>query len=521
MEAFGLADELNGERLKGQTANLITADNIAWVREIVAEASLKKPRAEWLEIFDSLGVPCGPLNDRDEWLDDPQIRAIGMRVEVDDPERGSVVMPGVPLNLTSTPGQVRGPAPMLGQHDGDVATWEPQPTMEGKPAVRPGPLHGYTILNSGWFVATPFSGSLLAQLGANVVKIEGPTPDGFRAMAYFWNRGMTSLILDLQSPEGVAAFRRLAEHSDAFVDGLRPGVTKRLGIDYDSLSKINPAIVTASLSGYGEGGPLSDRAGLDMVIQAMSGMMKAEGGDSEPVANGLAINDTTSSALMALAITLGLFHRARTGEGQRTWEALAATSCYLQSGEMTRFDGRESSIIGGSDFKGPGPYDRIYRTSDGWIRIEADRGVDGAGAVLHAGLGIDDAALALDPTKAIEEALVDVASVAAIEAFNGVGLAAVSVRKGSEVVRDPRLHEAQFLHVRPSDDGRFMCFAGPMATFSRTGLTTRLDAPGFGEHTSTVLHSAGFSDDEIAELIDHGAVVQGGPVAHVVPVSYR
>jgi crotonobetainyl-CoA:carnitine CoA-transferase CaiB-like acyl-CoA transferase len=430
-------------------------------------------------------------------------------------------MPGIPLWLTATPGKVQGPAPMLGQHDAEVPVWEPQPAVEGRPPVRPGPLHGYTILNSGWFAAVPFSGSLFAQLGANVVKVEPPTPDGFRGNAYFWNRGMESLMIDLQTPEGVAAFKRIVEHSDAFIDGLRPGVTKRLGVDYDSLAKINPAIVTASLSGYGEGGPLSDRAGLDMVVQAMSGMMKAEGGDDEPVANGLAINDTTSSAVIALAVTLGLFHRARTGEGQRTWEALAATSCFLQSGEITHFEGRKPSVVGGTDFKGPGPYDRIYRTADGWIRVEAGPGVDGAAAVVRAGLGIDDGALSLDPTKAIEEALVDVPTAKALEAFNHADLPAVPVRKGSEVVRDPRLHEAQFLHVRPSDDGRFICFAGPMATFSRTGLTTRLDAPGFGEHTTTVLASSGFSEDEIARLMDQGTVVQGGPVAHVVARSHR
>ena len=521
MGALGLTDELNGDRLKGQTANLIKPENVAWVRELVAAAALQKTRAEWLEKFDELGIPCGPLQDRDEWLDHPQIRAIGMRAEVDDPERGPVVMPGVPLWLTSTPGEVRGPAPLLGQHDGEVPTWEAQPRMDGEPPVRPGPLHDYTVLNSGWFVAVPYSGSLLAQLGANVVKVEPPKPDGFREGGYFWNRGMTSLIIDLQSPEGLAAFHRITERSDAFIDGLRPGVTDRLGIDYDSLKKINPTIVTASLSGYGEGGPLGDKAGVDMVMQVMSGMMKAEGGDGEPVATTNALIDTTAAAAIALAVTLGLFHRARTGEGQRTWEALAATSCFLQGGEMTRFAGREPARVGGTDFKGPGAYDRIYRTSDGWVRVEAARGVDGEAAVLRAGIGVDDGALAVDPAKAIEEALADVTAERAVEAFNSAGLAAVLVRKGSQVVRDPRLLEAQYLHVRPSDDGRFICVAGPMAKFSRTGLTTRLDPPGFGEHTRKVLESAGFSESEIADLLGTGAVVQGGPVAHIVPTPYR
>ncbi len=404
LDALGLSDLLDHERMAGRIENLVTPRNLKWAHEVIAAAALKRPRSEWLEIFDSRGIPCGPLEDRDDWLDHPQVRAIGMRVELEDPERGSVVMPGVPLKLTSTPGAVRGPAPMLGQHDGEVPIWGSQPEG-GTAPVRPGPLHGYTILDSGWFLAVPYAGSLLAQLGANVVKVEAPTPDWFRGTGYFYNRGMTSLVINLHTPEGVAAFHRIAEHADAFLDGLRPGVTERLGIDYDSLKQVNPGIVTASLSAYGEGGPLGSKGGLDTVIQAMSGMMKAEGGDDAPVVNLLAICDNTAAAVMALAITLGLYHRAHTGEGQRAWATLAATSCFLQSGEITRFHGREPAIVGGTDFKGPGPYDRIYPTSDGWIRVEAGRGVDGAAAVLRAGLGVDGAALALDPTKAIEVAL--------------------------------------------------------------------------------------------------------------------
>jgi crotonobetainyl-CoA:carnitine CoA-transferase CaiB-like acyl-CoA transferase len=140
---------------------------------------------------------------------------------------------------------------------------------------------------------------------------------------------------------------------------------------------------------------------------------------------------------------------------------------------------------------------------------------------MRAGLGIDGAALALDPTKAIEEALADVRTQAAVDAFNRTGLAAVPVRRVSEVIRDPRLNEAQYLHVRPTDDGRFMSVYGPMATFSRTDLTTRLDPPGFGEHTRSVLESAGFLENEISDLASAGVVTLGDPVPHIVPPAYR
>jgi crotonobetainyl-CoA:carnitine CoA-transferase CaiB-like acyl-CoA transferase len=161
----------------------------------------------------------------------------------------------------------------------------------------------------GTFVAGPYAGALLAELGADVIKVEPPGGDPFRANALVFNRGMRSLAVNLQAPAGVDAFRKLAAESDVVVEWLRPGVTAKLGIDYDSLAKTNPGIVTVSLSAYGEQGPLSGRPGVDMVVQGMSGMMSAQGGDSEPVANTIAIIDVTTAAMLALGAVLALLHR--------------------------------------------------------------------------------------------------------------------------------------------------------------------------------------------------------------------
>lgn len=521
--ALGLLDMLKEERMGGMVQALVLPDNIDWAQKKVADAFLSKGRDEWLAILDSLGIPCGPLADRDDWLDHPQVKAVGMRAEVQDPERGTVVMPGIPINLTGTPGQVRGPAPMLGQHNDDVPAWDAQPEAPAAPAIRPGPLHGYTILNSGTFVASPFAGCLLAELGANVIKVEPPTGDPFRVNGYAGNRGMRSLAIDLQSAEGQAAFHQAVLHADAFIDGLRPGVTKQLNIDYDALSAINPGIVTMSLSAYGEGGELSHKGGVDMVIQAMSGMMKAQGGDSDPVANTIAVVDNTTAAMSALLITLGLFHKKRTGEGQRCWDALLATSTYLQGGEITRFEGRPASPIGGLDYKGPGPYDRMYQVSDGWIRIQAGPGVDGQAAAIASGL-VEAAALRGDDssaTRAIADALEGSTVQASVDAFNAAGLSAVSVRRISAVVRDPRLLESEYLHVRQGDDGGYIIDPGKYAVFSRTARFGNQIPPGIGEHSVKVLTECGVDEETIASLVASGKVVQGGPMRHALAAAYR
>ena len=152
---LGLSWMLREERMGGRVQNLVRPDNILWANELTSAAFLARDRDEWLELMTGLGIPCGPLGGRDRWLDHEQVRAIGMRAEVDDPERGRVVMPGVPVNLTGAPGRVRGPAPALGQHEGTVAPRAPKAAPDGLPPVSEGPLSGIRVLDMGTFVAGP------------------------------------------------------------------------------------------------------------------------------------------------------------------------------------------------------------------------------------------------------------------------------------------------------------------------------------------------------------------------------
>ena len=203
-----------------------------------------------------------------------------MRAEVDDPERGTVVMPGVPVNLTASPGKVRGQAPALGQHDEAVSARAAKAAPDGLPPISGGPLAGFRILDMGTFVAGPYAGALLAELGADVVKVEAPSGDPFRVSGFAVNRGMRSMAVNLRDPAGLDAFRKVAAGSDVLIEALRPGVTAKLGIGHETLATVHPGIITVSLSAYGEGpGPLRGHPGVDMVVQGMSGMMTAQGGD--------------------------------------------------------------------------------------------------------------------------------------------------------------------------------------------------------------------------------------------------
>ena len=527
---LGLSWMLQEERMGGRVQNLVRPDNILWANELTSAAFLARDRDEWLELMSGLGIPCGPLDDRDRWLDHAQVRAIGMRAEVDDPERGPVVMPGVPVNLTGAPGRVRGPAPGLGQHDGVVAPRAPKAAPDGQPPVTEGPLSGIRVLDMGTFVAGPYAGALLAELGADVIKVEPPGGDPFRVSGFVFNRGMRSLSVNLQAPAGVDAFRRLARVSDVVIDALRPGVAAKLGIDYETLAAGHPGLIEISLSAYGEGGPLGGRPGVDMVIQGMSGMMSAQGGDSEPVANTIAIIDVTTAAMLALSTVLALLHRERgrdqapdgDGQGQRAWASLVGTATYLQTGEIVRFPGRPSAATGGRDYLGADPFDRYYLVSDGWVRLHSPHPEQVSAASLDAaGVPVDQETFAADPGAALAVALAGLTAQVAADRLNCARVAAVPARRVSRVVRDPQLIAAEFVHVRPGTNGSGYVTPGRMAGFSRTPRFGPLRSPGTGEHSREALRAAGLTDEAIDSLIDAGTVVAGDPMPQALPTAYR
>jgi crotonobetainyl-CoA:carnitine CoA-transferase CaiB-like acyl-CoA transferase len=520
---LGLTWMLGEERMGGRVENLLRPENIGWANEQTSAAFLTRNRDEWLEIMTGLGIPCGPLGDRDEWLDHDQVRAIGMRAEVDDPDRGPVIMPGVPVNLTAAPGRVRGPAPALGEHAGTVAPRAPTAAPDGLPPLREGPLSGIRALDLGTFVAGPYAGALLSELGADVIKVEPPGGDPFRVPGFVFNRGMRSLAVNLQDPAGVDAFRRLARTSDVIIDTLRPGVAAKLGIDYETLAADHPELIAVTLSAYGEGGPLAGLPGVDMVVQGLSGMMTAQGGDSEPVANTIAIIDVTTAAMLALSAALALLHRERgRGRGQRAWASLAGTAAYLQTGEIVRFPGRPPAPAGGRDYTGADPFDRYYRVSDGWVRLHAARPEEvSAGALTAAGLPVDAALLGTDPGAALAAVLAGLTAEAAADRLNRARVAAVPARRVSAVVRDPRLVQSEFVHVRPGQDGAPYVTPGRLASFSRTPRFGPLRSPGTGEHSRQALREAGLADAEIESLIRAGTVIAGEPMPQALPLAYR
>ncbi|MFF2486167.1 CoA transferase [Microbacterium sp. NPDC058062] len=523
--ALDLGWILDDERIAGDTQRLVDPKNMAWVVPAIEEAFASRDLTELIEMMKALGIPCGIVADRDDVLDRDQLRATGMRVEVTDGHGHEIVMPGIPFHLTRTPGAIRHAAPDLSPRPADVPwTARERSHTAGRAQSDAGPLDGYTMLNIGTFVATPYTGMLLAELGADVIKVEPYAGDPFRQQAYVFNRGMRSLAIDLQTASGQEAVHRLVAASAVVMDGLRPGVLPKLRLDYETLTTVNPEIITLSLSAYGEGGPDSARPGVDMVIQAESGMMTSQGGDDVPVMNSIAVNDVTTAATSALAITLGLYERKQSGKGQRIWNSLLATAAFLQDDEIVRYEGRPPSAHGGRDFRGADVAQRYYQVSDGWVYIDGQAGTgqssgDFAAELERAGL--------LHPAEGslqerLTRGLAGVARAAALDALNGVGLPSTSARTIPEVINDPELREHAVFRVREEDGtGRRFAISGDLVSFGPVRRRPEPSPPGVGEHTRAVLDLAGLTDDEVEALVASGIVAEGGPIVHRLPIPYR
>ncbi|MGH3247947.1 MAG: CoA transferase, partial [Trebonia sp.] len=505
---LGLDEMLDDPRIAQDPDRLFTPDNCVWVRDRMEIAFAAKDRAHWLAALEEADVPSSPLLERSEWFGHEHVRAMGLRAELSHPVLGELLQVASPIRLSATPARevTLPPDPgadqvLLDEITSAASAVPPAPSATVVPAtVVPagaGPLAGTRVLSLGAYVAGPQSARMLGLLGADVIKVENPAGDPWRMHGFQVNLGMRGLALDVTDPAGRAAFYELVKSADVVLDNFRPGVLERLGLDDASLRELNPAVITGSVTGFGAVGPMARRPGFDPVLQAISGMQIAQGGDDEPVMLSFAVNDTGTAALTALGVTIALFHRARTGQGQRVETSLAATSLFLQGGELAAAPGQPPAGTGGRDFRGQDPWHRYYQCTDGWIRVEGE------------------------PVSFPLEDLAGMAVDAARAALAGTGVRTMRVYNAQDLVADPVLMRMGLAYRQQNEDGYVFYTPGQMALFSRTARSGPERPPGVGEHSTEVLREAGLPAEVINELLAAKVAVQGRPVRPRVLTAYR
>jgi crotonobetainyl-CoA:carnitine CoA-transferase CaiB-like acyl-CoA transferase len=246
--------------------------------------------------------------------------------------------------------------------------------------TNPGSLHGLRVIDLTQVMAGPFCTMLLADLGADVIKIEPPQGDSTRTMPgavgtdspsfNAVNRGKRSVVVNLKTREGVEAVRALARGADIFVENYRPGVMTSLGLDYASLSEQNPRLIYASISGYGQTGPQRNKGGFDLVAQGVSGIMSVTGEPGgAPVKSGIPLTDLGAGLFATVGILAALEHRHKTGRGQQVDTSLLDAGVGLSVWESTQyFSGRGIPERLGSAHRMSAPY-QAFRCADGYITI--------------------------------------------------------------------------------------------------------------------------------------------------------
>ena len=390
----------------------------------------------------------------------------------------------------------------------------------------PGPLHGYRIVDLTSNVSGPLATMILADQGADVVKVEAPDGDatraggnrraGFTASFLNNNRNKRSIVLDLKKPAALRALLRLAAGADIFVQNFRPGVAERLGVGEEAIRAVSPSIVYVSISGFGEKGPYADKPAYDPVIQGFSGLATVQAGSDEarPRLLRTILPDKLTAITASQAITAALLARERTGEGQHVrLSMLEAVLAFLWASDMG------SQTFVGDEPKRQEPAsarDLIYDTADGYMTVAAltDRQWAGLARAVEHPEWIDDERFKTPALRQrnidarlelTQQALLARPVTEWLERLTAAQVPCGLVLTRNQVIRHPQVEALGLVVETEHERAGRLRQTRAAARFSKTSPEIRCGAPALGEHTNEILAEMGYSPAEIDALISEGA----------------
>ncbi len=394
-----------------------------------------------------------------------------------------------------------------------------------------GPLAGMKVVELAHIMAGPVCGLMLADMGADVIKVEKPSGDdtrrflppdiGGESAAYLMmNRNKRGIALDLKQPEGVAALKRLLKDADVVIENYRMGTMEKLGIGYEALRAVNPGLIYCEISGFGRTGPYAQRGGFDLIAQGMSGLMSitGEGPGRPPVKSGAPVSDITAGILGALGVSAAYARRLQTGEGQKVDTSLfeaAIVQTYWQSA-ITFATGTPPGPMG-SAHPLNAPY-QAFETSDGWLNVGAANQKNWERMLAM----LDAMELAEDPrfasnrdrmnnlgalTEVLNEKFRHATTDEWMARLEEAGVPAGPVLDIAEMHADPQaLAREMVVETEHSTVGPVKTIGLPIK-FSETPGGVAAGAPRLGEHSREILAEHGYATDEIDRLIAAKAVI--------------
>jgi len=390
--------------------------------------------------------------------------------------------------------------------------------------MTPAPLGGYRVIELAHLVAGPLCGTYLADMGADVIKVESPSGGDASRTVYgakygdesavfvTVNRNKRSAAIDLARPEGRDAFLRLAATVDVVLEAYKGGVAERLGVDYPSVRAVNPRIVYCSLTAFGPTGPWKEKPGVDMLVQAMGGLMAITGEpDGGPVLCSVPVIDTMGALTAGQGIVTALLHRERTGQGQRLDVSLLNCLMLAHAARLPVFwaTGEEPARFG-SAHPILAPF-QAFLAKDAWIYVAVWK--DNLWEPFCAAIGQPE--LARDPRFASRDARAkhrsELSAVLApifrertvtewMNALEACDVLCAPINRYADLERDPQIRASQIIVEEQHPRAGRLRTVDTAVRFEKTPGTRRMGAPALGEHTDAVLGEAGLSREEVARL---------------------
>lgn len=481
---------------------------LAQVNTALEEHFAAEPSTHWINLLSEHGLAAAPVNSREEWIESDIVAANGGFVVEDDARLGPVRMPATSVIIDGT-APVPGRLPVTGsQPPSHEQLWEgsrpPRPEATGDYAM---PLAGVKVIDAASFIAGPFVSSVLSEYGADVIRVEPPQGDTYRAFPIQFlsvNRYKRGLALNVPSPEGVQAMLELLRGTDILVENLRPARMERIGLSDAALAQANDQLIHVGVSAYGRADAWADSPGFDPVFQARSGMARAQGGDGYPTDSGVPSIDTATGILGAVGALASLHRRLHHSVGADIGVSLGQGATFIQFSEFTTYEGSPPPAVAGADYRGPSDFHRLYACVDGWIAVNAD--TESKRQALLKAMGVTEA-------SELESLLCTQPSSKVLPVLADSGVDAVRALSFESSFTDPfALANNLTTVVHDKQFGR----AAIVRAYSDWSTTQgRRQAASFaiGEETLAILAEAGMSEQRIGELLNSGVIAVPTPAA--------
>ena len=518
------------------------ADRIA-LNLMIFERMREKTSVEWREIYRQNPDCAGEImQTTQEALHHEQFAVNGHLITLDDPRVGPIEQVGPFAKMSETPARITRTAPRPGEHSREVLASLPRalPHVVPTGGNPKRPLEGITVLEVAGWLAAPFSGALLSDMGARVIKIEPLFGDPYRAMFTNENmirafQGKENVALNLKSAEGQAIFHRLVKDADVVMHNYRLGVPEKLGLDYETLRAIRPDLVYVAAGSYGSVGPDRHRAAFNPTMGAFSGNSVFQSGEGN-IPKGDQSPDPIAGSGVATGIMLGLAARVLTGTGQYIETSMMNSNVYCNSDDAFSYAGKPPRRVPSKTQLGLEATYRLYETADGWIFLAVQ--FDAEFAAFCALIGRDD--LATDPRYVDWACRIENSDALAVvleplfrarttklweTELTAAGLGCVQADGPSHVRylhEDPQsiangfmvpTRSSSFANLSP--DGRYWRHA-PVVAFSDTPCEAGKPYQGLGSHTQAVLRELGYDEDSMTRLKEQKVISFGQDRSSVV-----